>query len=170
MYLYLLCISWKQSKKIAYVAQAAWIQNATLRENILFGRPFDAERYEATLEACALKADLAILGAGDMTEIGERGINLSGGQKQRVAVARAVYSDADIFVMDDPLSAVDVHVGKHLFDRVIGPEGLLAKRGATRVLVTHGIHYLPNVDRVVCLADGVIREQGVFMDSWTILL
>ena len=151
-----------KNKKIAYVAQSAWIQNASLKNNIIFGVPFDEKRYEDTLDACALTSDLKVLPGGDSTEIGERGINLSGGQKQRVAVARAVYSDADLFILDDPLSAVDVHVGKHLFDRVFGPDGMLAKRGATRVLITHGIHYLPKVDRIICLADKTIREQGTY--------
>ena len=152
--------SYLQSRKIAYVAQSAWMQNTTLKNNILFGMPFDQKRYDDTLDACALVSDLKVLPGGDSTEIGERGINLSGGQKQRVAVARAVYSDADLFLLDDPLSAVDVHVGKHLFERVFGPQGILAQRGATRLLITHGIHYLPKVDRIICLADKTIHEQG----------
>jgi ABC-type multidrug transport system fused ATPase/permease subunit len=145
---------------VAYVAQSSWIQNATVRDNIIFGSKFDDVKYKETLEACALYSDLKILPAGDETEIGERGINLSGGQKQRVAVARAVYSEADIYIFDDPLSAVDVHVGKQLFDRVIGPDGILAKRGATRLLVTHGIHYLPRVDRILYLENKKIIEEG----------
>lgn len=98
-----------QLGSVAYVAQQAWIQNATLKDNILFGRPFDRQRYESIIEACALKPDLAMLPAGDLTEIGEKGINLSGGQKQRVSLARAVYQDAEVYYLDDPLSAVDSH-------------------------------------------------------------
>lgn len=98
-----------QLGSVAYVAQQAWIQNATLRDNVLFGRPFDRKRYDQVIEACALIADLAMLPAGDLTEIGEKGINLSGGQKQRVSLARAVYQDADVYYLDDPLSAVDSH-------------------------------------------------------------
>ncbi|CAM9265108.1 unnamed protein product, partial [Choristocarpus tenellus] len=99
---------------VAYASQRAWIQNATVRDNILFGCPYDEERYNMVLEACALKPDLKILEGGDLTEIGEKGINLSGGQQQRVSLARAVYSDADILLLDDVLSSVDAHVGKHL--------------------------------------------------------
>ncbi|XP_061033006.1 ATP-binding cassette sub-family C member 3 isoform X6 [Eubalaena glacialis] len=111
---------------VAYVPQQAWIQNCTLQENVLFGQALDPKRYRQALEACALLADLEVLPGGGKTEIGEKGINLSGGQRQRVSLARAVYSDADIFLLDDPLSAVDSHVAKHIFDQVIGPEGVLA--------------------------------------------
>ena len=121
----------------------AWIQNAKLKDNILFGSSDDPARYEAAIDDCALAADLDILPAKDMTEIGEKGINLSGGQKQRVALARAVYSAADLYLLDDPLSAVDSHVGKHIFDRVVGPHGCLKDK--TRVLVTHAITFLPQV-------------------------
>ncbi|XP_025100027.1 multidrug resistance-associated protein 1-like [Pomacea canaliculata] len=145
---------------VAYVPQQAWIQNKTLRDNILFGKLFNEQRYQQVLRACALERDLAILPAGDMTEIGERGINLSGGQKQRVSLARAVYSDSDIYLLDDPLSAVDSHVGKHIFTEVIGPNGLL--RHKTRVLVTHGIHWLPMVDEIIVLSDNGISEKGSY--------
>ena len=91
------------SGQVAYVAQQAWIQNSTLKDNILFSQPYDESRYEETVDACALRTDLEILPAGDQTEIGEKGINLSGGQKQRVSLARAVYSDNDLFLLDDPL-------------------------------------------------------------------
>lgn len=104
--------------KIAYVSQQAWIQNATLRDNILFGKSYDKKLYDRVVNACALKQDLDMLPAGDQTEIGEKGINLSGGQKQRVSLARAVYNDADLYFLDDPLSAVDSHVGKHIFEQV----------------------------------------------------
>ncbi|XP_037025227.1 multidrug resistance-associated protein 1 isoform X2 [Bradysia coprophila] len=144
--------------KIAYVSQQAWIQNCTLQDNILFGKPLDQKRYQQVVAACALKPDIDMLPGGDQTEIGEKGINLSGGQKQRVSLARAVYNDADIYLMDDPLSAVDSHVGKHIFEEVIGPGGLLDKK--TRVLVTHGIVYLPKVDNIFVLKSGEVSESG----------
>mmetsp|Transcript_3016 Transcript_3016/g.5269 ORF Transcript_3016/g.5269 Transcript_3016/m.5269 type:complete len:1430 (+) Transcript_3016:168-4457(+) len=143
---------------VAYVAQSAWIVNATLRRNVTMGRPFDREWYDKVLAACALGPDLAMLPAGDATEIGEKGINLSGGQKQRVALARAAYADADLYVLDDPLSAVDAHVGRHLFDQLIG--GLL--RGKTRVLCTNQLHFLPQTDKIVVLKEGKITEQGSY--------
>lgn len=102
--------------------------------------------------------DIAMLPGGDQTEIGEKGINLSGGQKQRVALARAVYSQADIYLLDDPLSAVDSHVGKHIFEKVIGPNGILASK--SRLLVTHGISYLPWVDNICVMDRGEISESG----------
>uniref|UniRef100_A0A336MEP5 ABC-type glutathione-S-conjugate transporter n=1 Tax=Culicoides sonorensis TaxID=179676 RepID=A0A336MEP5_CULSO len=147
---------------IAYVPQQAWIQNATLRDNILFASPYDKVRYEKIIDACALRPDLNMLPAGDQTEIGEKGINLSGGQKQRVSLARAVYQDADVYFLDDPLSAVDSHVGKHIFQEVIGPSGLLAKK--TRVLVTHGITYLPQVDNIFVMKYGEITESGTYKE------
>lgn len=103
----------------------------------MFGKALDEKRYQQVVAACALKPDIEMLPGGDQTEIGEKGINLSGGQKQRVSLARAVYNDADVYLMDDPLSAVDSHVGKHIFEEVIGPGGILDKK--TRVLVTHGM-------------------------------
>ncbi|KAG8191790.1 hypothetical protein JTE90_026825 [Oedothorax gibbosus] len=146
----------------SYVPQQAWIQNATLRKNVLFTKPYDEKRYKAVLEACALAQDLEILPGGDMTEIGEKGINLSGGQKQRVSLARAVYNDADIVYLDDPLSAVDAHVGKHIFEQVIGPQGLLKKK--TRILVTHRISVLPEVDTIVVLQNGKVSEMGSYKE------
>ncbi|XP_046565289.1 multidrug resistance-associated protein 1-like [Haliotis rubra] len=144
----------------AYVPQQAWVQNASLKDNILFGKIFRETKYQTVIDACALKPDLAILAAGDETEIGEKGINLSGGQKQRVSVARAVYNNADIYLFDDPLSAVDSHVGKHIFKNVIGPNGLL--HGKTRILVTHGVHWLPMVDHIIVMNDGCITETGSY--------
>ncbi|KAF9109329.1 hypothetical protein BGX27_007735 [Mortierella sp. AM989] len=143
---------------IAYIAQEAWIMNCSVRDNILFGKPLDQDRYQRILQACSLLQDLEILPAGDQTEIGERGINLSGGQKQRVSLARAAYQDADIYLLDDPLSAVDAHVDHHLWSNLIGPQGLLKNK--TRLLITHGIHHLSEVDHIVVLKDGVIEEQG----------
>ncbi|XP_040905275.1 canalicular multispecific organic anion transporter 1 [Toxotes jaculatrix] len=145
---------------LAFVPQQAWIQNATLRDNILFGSPHEERRYQEVIQACALAPDLELLAGGDLTEIGEKGINLSGGQKQRVSLARAAYSQADIYLLDDPLSAVDSHVGKHLFDEVIGPNGLLKDK--TRILVTHGVSFLPYVDEIVVLLDGVVSEVGSY--------
>ncbi|XP_071113608.1 multidrug resistance-associated protein 1-like [Haliotis cracherodii] len=146
--------------KLAYVPQQAWIQNDTLQNNILFGKSMDRERYDEVVECCALTPDLEMLPGGDMTEIGERGINLSGGQKQRVSLARAVYNDADIYLLDDPLSAVDSHVGKHIFDKLICSKGLLAKK--TRILVTHGIHWLPEMDSILVMTSGQISEKGTY--------
>nr|XP_009483327.1 PREDICTED: canalicular multispecific organic anion transporter 1 [Pelecanus crispus] len=145
---------------LAYVPQQAWIQNATLKDNILFGSELDEARYQQVIKACALLPDLELLPAGDQTEIGEKGINLSGGQKQRVSLARAVYSNADIYVLDDPLSAVDAHVGKYLFEHVLGPKGLLQKK--TRILVTHSISFLPQVDNIVVLVAGAVSEHGSY--------
>ncbi|KAM7353891.1 multidrug-Resistance like Protein 1 isoform 2-T2 [Cochliomyia hominivorax] len=147
---------------IAYVPQQAWIQNATLRENILFGKSYDRKRYNRVIDACALRADIDMLSAGDQTEIGEKGINLSGGQKQRISLARAVYSDADLYFLDDPLSAVDSHVGKHIFEEVVGPKGLLATK--TRILVTHGITFLPQTDIIYVMKMGEISESGTYQE------
>merc|ERR1719483_55866 len=127
----------KMCGKPAYVAQQAWIQNLTVKGNILFGTPFDPELYEKVLSVCGLEPDLKLMPAGDKTEIGENGINLSGGQKQRVALARAVYQQADINMLDDPLAALDAHVGHAVFKEVIGPEGVM--KNTTRILVTHNV-------------------------------
>ncbi|KAG0219753.1 hypothetical protein BGX33_001070 [Mortierella sp. NVP41] len=145
---------------LAYVPQQAWIINATVRDNITFGKAFDQELYDRVIYASGLKPDLEMLSAGDQTEIGERGINLSGGQKQRVSLARAAYQDADIYILDDPLSAVDAHVDQHLWQNLIGPEGLLKDK--TRLLVTHGVHHLDNVDQIVVLKEGMISETGEY--------
>ena len=99
----------------AYVPQSAWILTGNIKDNIIFGKEYNGDKYEKTIEACALKKDFELFSCGDMTEIGERGINMSGGQKQRIQIARAVYQDADIYLFDDPFSAVDAHTGTHLF-------------------------------------------------------
>ncbi|XP_013404203.1 multidrug resistance-associated protein 1 [Lingula anatina] len=147
---------------VAYVPQQAWIQNKTVKENILFGKQWNQSIYRKCVRTCALEHDLKVLPAGDQTEIGEKGVNLSGGQKQRVSLARAVYQDCDVYLMDDPLSAVDSHVGKHIFDQVIGPEGVLKDK--TRVLTTNGISFLPKVDAIIVLNKGVISEIGTYQE------
>uniref|UniRef100_A0A8D3DSU2 ABC-type glutathione-S-conjugate transporter n=1 Tax=Scophthalmus maximus TaxID=52904 RepID=A0A8D3DSU2_SCOMX len=147
---------------VAYVPQQAWIQNATVQDNVIFGREKLKTWYHRVLEACALLPDLDILPAGDATEIGEKGLNLSGGQKQRVSLARAVYRTADVYLLDDPLSAVDAHVGQHIFDKVIGPKGVL--RDKTRILVTHGMSFLPQADLILVMVDGAITESGSYQE------
>ncbi|KAF9327392.1 hypothetical protein BG006_009279 [Podila minutissima] len=147
---------------VAFVPQQAWIMNDTLRANILFGNRYDPAFYQQTIEACCLQQDFDMLLGGDMTEIGERGINLSGGQKARISLARAVYARADIYLFDDPLSAVDAHVGRTIFDKVVGPKGLLA--GKARVFVTHQIQYLAQSTNIMMLRDGCVVEQGDFQD------
>ncbi|KAF8273331.1 P-loop containing nucleoside triphosphate hydrolase protein [Lactarius quietus] len=133
---------------VAYCSQSAWIQNATIRDNICFGRPFEAERYWKVVHDSCLEPDLDVLPNGDMTEVGERGISLSGGQKQRVNICRAIYSQSDIMIFDDPLSALDAHVGESF--------------RATRILVTHALHFLPKVDHIYFMVDGHITEHGTF--------
>lgn len=148
---------------IAYVPQQAWIQNVTLKENILFGAPLEDRKYNRVIHACALKPDLDILPGGDETEIGEKGINLSGGQKQRVNLARACYSGADLYLMDDPLSAVDSHVAKHLFDKVLSSKtGLLKDK--TRILATNNIALLPQLDNIIVLKNGKVSEIGTYKE------
>ncbi|KAG0695504.1 ABC protein [Suillus ampliporus] len=146
--------------RIGYCQQTAWIQNATLRDNITFGRPFEEDRYWRVLEIACLLPDLQLLPDGDLTEIGEKGINLSGGQKQRVNIARALYFDPEIVIFDDPLSAVDAHVGKSLFQDAI--LGALRNRGVTVILVTHAIHFLSQVDYIYTMNNGVITESGTY--------
>jgi ABC-type multidrug transport system fused ATPase/permease subunit len=142
----------------AYCSQVAWIQNLTVRENILMGEPFDQQRYDQAVHASCLATDLEQLPAGDSTEIGERGISLSGGQKKRIAFARAVYSQADGYYLDDILSAVDAHVADHIMK-----EGICsALAGRTRILVTHAIHLLEYADIIFVMDKGKIVEQGSF--------
>lgn len=148
--------------QVSFCSQSPWIVNDTLRGNILFGRKFNEDRYNEVVHACALSDDLAVLPAGDSTEIGERGINLSGGQKARVALARALYSpESKVILLDDPLSAVDAHVGEHLFQKAISGD---VCRGATRILVTHHVHFLPRCDAVIILDDGTVTHCGSYED------
>ncbi|XP_031704128.1 multidrug resistance-associated protein 9-like [Anarrhichthys ocellatus] len=144
----------------AYVSQQAWIFHGTVQENILMGEPLDQSKYSRVVEVCSLRADLDVLPHGDQTEIGERGLNLSGGQKQRISLARAVYSDKDIFLLDDPLAAVDAHVGKHIFEECIKKE----LRGKSMILITHQLQYLEFCDDIMLLDDGEVQEAGNHQD------
>ncbi|CAI4226039.1 unnamed protein product [Auanema sp. JU1783] len=144
----------------AYVPQQPWIQNRSLRENIIMDLPYNKVVYDSIVEACCLTPDIANLPNGDYTEIGEKGINLSGGQKARVALARAVYQDRDVYLLDDPLSAVDAHVARHIFHHVIGPNGLLSKK--TRLLVTHGLSFLKECHQVAVMRGGTISHIDTY--------
>ncbi len=179
---------------IAYVPQKPWLMNASLQENILFGRQIDHKRYQRVLQACSLKPDILILPAGDQTEIGEKvrretggveiwvegergageqdyivhlhtnticfpqGINLSGGQKQRICIARALYSSAEVVVLDDPLSALDPHVGAHIFEDGI-LKFLLKIHHRTVILVTHQLQYLEHAHSVSTCVSAMRRED-----------
>ncbi|XP_070558775.1 ATP-binding cassette sub-family C member 9-like [Ptychodera flava] len=152
-------VQFKRKKNwVSYVPQKPWIQNTTLRGNILFGEIFDQKRYTEVIEACALQPDINMLPAGDMTEIGERGINLSGGQKQRVSMARAMHRKTDTLLLDDPLSALDVHVGSHLVEH--GIVDMLVREGRTVILVTHHLQYLHLANKVVLMDDGKVDKEG----------
>ncbi|XP_078067710.1 ATP-binding cassette sub-family C member 5-like isoform X4 [Mustelus asterias] len=169
----------------AYVAQQAWLLNTSLRDNILFGKSYEEERYNNVLEACCLYPDIESLPYGDMTEeitghqsrpgtlaeflhllfwVGERGANLSGGQRQRISLARALYSDRNTFLLDDPLSAVDAHVGAHMFTNAI-KSGM---KGKTVLFVTHQLQYLVDCDEVLFMRDGCIAEQGTHEELMTL--
>ncbi|XP_071498097.1 ATP-binding cassette sub-family C member 9-like [Diadema antillarum] len=148
----------RKGAAIAYGPQKAWLMNASLKDNIIFGTDFDATKYSKVINACALAPDIAMLPGGDHTEIGEKGINLSGGQKQRVSVARTMYSKSDIVILDDPLSALDMHVGAHLFEN--GILKILKKQKRTIILVTHQLQYLPEADKIIVMKDGKILLQG----------
>ena len=146
--------------RIAYVAQSPWVMNASVRENIVFGHRWDPDFYELTVEACALLDDFKNLPDGDQTEVGERGISLSGGQKARLTLARAVYARADIYLLDDVLSAVDQHVGRHLINKVLGPSGILGSK--TRILATNAIPVLKEADFIGLLRDKTLVEKGTY--------
>ena len=148
----------KLGGSVGLVQQTPWIQNMTIRDNILFGLPLDEDRYNRVIEACQLESDLEILKGGDLTEIGEKGINLSGGQKARVSLARAVYSDWDILLMDDPISALDANVKQKVFEMVFWGE----LKHKTRVLVTHAVDFLHLADRIIVMEGGRVKYEGTF--------
>ena len=156
----------KDGAKVAYAAQTAFILNATIRDNILFGLPFEKERYERVLGACCLLPDIEVWPSGDLTLIGERGVTMSGGQKARVSVARSVYANADVVMFDDILSALDAGTSQQLFDNIFDnkinkKEGLLQNAGT--ILVTHAEHVLKRVDKILVLEGG----QSIFCGTWT---
>lgn len=149
--------------RIAYVQQSAWIPTGTIRENILFGSPMDTQRYKETIEKCSLVKDLNSMPFGDLTEIGERGVNLSGGQKQRLQLARALYQDADIYLLDDPFSAVDAHTASSLFNDYV----MEALSNKTVLLVTHQVDFLPAFDSILLMADGGIQHSAPYSELIT---
>ncbi|XP_012459701.1 putative ABC transporter C family member 15 isoform X1 [Gossypium raimondii] len=144
--------------KKAYVPQRPWVQTGTIRENILFGKDMDDAFYERVLEACALNQDIEMWDNKDMSVVGERGMNLSGGQKQRIQLARAVYSDSDIYILDDPFSAVDAHTGTHLFKKCL--KGLLSEK--TVIYATHQLEFLDAADLVLVMKDGLVVQSGKY--------
>ncbi|ODN02369.1 ATP-binding cassette sub-family C member 8 [Orchesella cincta] len=151
-------ITWGKGTSIAYAAQKPWMLNASVRDNILFGKPFKPGRYKKVIQACALQPDIDILPENDLTEIGQKGINLSGGQKQRIATARTLYSNANVVILDDPLSALDVEVAHHVLDA--GIIKLLLRSRRTVLLVTHHLPVLHHAYHIIAMEKGRIRIQG----------
>uniref|UniRef100_G1KTN2 Uncharacterized protein n=1 Tax=Anolis carolinensis TaxID=28377 RepID=G1KTN2_ANOCA len=147
---------------VAYAAQKPWLLNATVEENITFGSPFIKQRYKAVTDACSLQPDIDLLPFGDQTEIGERGINLSGGQRQRICVARALYQNTNIVFLDDPFSALDIHLSDHLMQE--GILKFLKDDKRTLVLVTHKLQYLPHADWIIAMKDGTVLREGTLKD------
>ncbi|KAL2539145.1 ABC transporter C family member 8 [Abeliophyllum distichum] len=145
---------------IAYVSQGSWIQSGTIRDNILFGKPMDKTKYKEAIRVSALDKDIDSFDYGDLTEIGQRGLNMSGGQKQRIQLARAVYNDADIYLLDDPFSAVDAHTAVTLFNECV----MTTLKKKTVVLVTHQIEFLTEVDNILVMEDGQVIQSGSYKE------
>ncbi|XP_052182726.1 ABC transporter C family member 8 isoform X2 [Diospyros lotus] len=145
---------------IAYVSQAPWIQSGTIRDNIIYGKPMENSKYEKAVKACALDKDISSFDHGDLTEIGQRGINMSGGQKQRIQLARAVYNDADIYLLDDPFSAVDAHTAAALFKDCV----MTSLENKTVLLVTHQVEFLSAVDNILVVEGGEIIQSGSYQE------
>ncbi|KAI8014915.1 ABC transporter C family member 8 [Camellia lanceoleosa] len=148
---------------IAYVSQAPWIQSGTIRDNVLFGKPMNRIKYLEAIKACALDKDLKSFNHGDLTEIGQRGLNLSGGQKQRIQLARAVYDDADIYLLDDPFSAVDAHTAAVLFNGCV----VAALQDKTVILVTHQVEFLNKADKILVMEGGQVTQLGSYEELLT---
>uniref|UniRef100_A0A3Q4HJ35 ATP-binding cassette, sub-family C (CFTR/MRP), member 9 n=1 Tax=Neolamprologus brichardi TaxID=32507 RepID=A0A3Q4HJ35_NEOBR len=155
----------KNRNSVAYAAQKSWLLNATVEENITFGSPFNKQRYKAVIDACSLQPDIDLLPFGDQTEIGERGINLSGGQRQRICVARALYQNTNIVFLDDPFSALDIHLSDHLMQE--GILKFLQDDKRTVVLVTHKLQYLIHADWIIAMKDGTVLREGTLKDIQT---
>uniref|UniRef100_A0A672SY40 ATP-binding cassette sub-family C member 9-like n=1 Tax=Sinocyclocheilus grahami TaxID=75366 RepID=A0A672SY40_SINGR len=155
----------KNRYSVAYAAQKSWLLNATVEENITFGSPFNKQRYKAVIDACSLQPDIDLLPFGDQTEIGERGINLSGGQRQRICVARALYQNTNIVFLDDPFSALDIHLSDHLMQE--GILKFLQDDKRTLVLVTHKLQYLIHADWIIAMKDGSVLREGTLKDIQT---
>uniref|UniRef100_A0A671KC22 ATP-binding cassette sub-family C member 9-like n=1 Tax=Sinocyclocheilus anshuiensis TaxID=1608454 RepID=A0A671KC22_9TELE len=155
----------KNRYSVAYAAQKSWLLNATVEENITFGSPFNKQRYKAVIDACSLQPDIDLLPFGDQTEIGERGINLSGGQRQRICVARALYQNTNIVFLDDPFSALDIHLSDHLMQE--GILKFLQDDKRTVVLVTHKLQYLIHADWIIAMKDGSVLREGTLKDIQT---
>ncbi|GAM17055.1 hypothetical protein SAMD00019534_002300 [Acytostelium subglobosum LB1] len=153
---------------VAYVSQLPWIMNGTLRDNVLFGSDYDEEKYQHTLNVCSLQPDIELLAKGDLSQIGEKGINLSGGQKMRLSIARAVYNDAEILILDDPLASLDIHVAQSVFQQAILP--LVPKK--TVILVTHQLFPLEFSSQIITMSDGRVENIGKYdqlsKESWEI--
>nr|XP_043635961.1 ABC transporter C family member 8-like [Erigeron canadensis] len=145
---------------IAYVSQTSWIQSGTIQDNILYGKPMDRTKYEKAIKVCALDKDIETFNHGDLTEIGQRGLNMSGGQKQRIQLARAVYNDADIYLLDDPFSAVDAHTAATLFNDCV----MSFLESKTVILVTHQVEFLSTVDNILVMQDGLLTQSGNYED------
>ncbi|KAI3900073.1 hypothetical protein MKW98_000973 [Papaver atlanticum] len=149
---------------IAYVSQTSWIQSGTIRDNILFGQPMDKGKYIKAIKACALDKDIESFNYGDLTEIGQRGLNMSGGQKQRIQLARAVYNDADIYLLDDPFSAVDAHTASILFNDCV----MAALVNKTVILVTHQVEFLAEADKILVMEGGKMTQSGTYEELLTV--
>ncbi|PKA59029.1 ABC transporter C family member 8 [Apostasia shenzhenica] len=142
----------------AYVSQTSWIQSGTIQENILYGKPMNKMRYKMSIECCALDKDIENFDQGDLTEIGQRGLNMSGGQKQRIQLARAVYNDADVYLLDDPFSAVDAHTAAILFNECV----MNVLKNKTVILVTHQVEFLAEADEILVIENGEITQNGTY--------
>uniref|UniRef100_A0A8C4V0R4 ATP binding cassette subfamily C member 8 n=1 Tax=Falco tinnunculus TaxID=100819 RepID=A0A8C4V0R4_FALTI len=156
------CTRKRKRGSVAYASQKPWLLNATVEENITFESPFNKQRYKAVIDACSLQPDIDILPHGDQTQIGERGINLSGGQRQRISVARALYQQTNVVFLDDPFSALDIHLSDHLMQE--GILKMLREDKRTIVLVTHKLQYLPHADWIIAMKDGNIQREGTLKD------
>lgn len=143
---------------VSYASQEPWLFSGSIRQNILFGQPMNKKKYKKVIRKCALERDFSLFPNGDKTIVGEKGQSLSGGQKARISLARAVYRQANVYLLDDPLSAVDSHVGKHLFEQCMRDY----LRGHIVILITHQLQYLQNADQIVIIEEGRVCAVGTY--------